>query len=93
MNFDGVFTKSGAGASAELTSPTGDKLYFDPKEKVSNNIAEYEGLLAGLRATIALGIKRIVILGDSQLLVNFSNKRNKPKDEHTMAYLEEVRKI
>lgn len=90
MNFDGAFSQMGAGAGVVLTSPTGDKLYysmqlyFKPHDKVSNNIAEYESLLAGLRATIALGIKRLVVKGDSQLLVNFSNKT---------AYLDEVRKL
>ena len=59
----------------------------------SNNIAEYEGLLAGLRAAIALGIKHILIKGDSQLLVNFSNKSYTPKDTYMVADLEEVRKL
>src|SRR3989337_627171 len=54
---------------------------------------EYEGLIAGLKAAAALGVKRLTIKGDSQLLVNFSNKAYKPKDEHMEAYLEEVRKI
>ena len=64
MHFDGTFAARSAGAGAVLTSPTGDKLYyaiqlyFKDNDKVSNNIAEYEGLLAGLRAAIALGIKR-----------------------------------
>ncbi|XP_073361581.1 uncharacterized protein [Aegilops tauschii subsp. strangulata] len=57
---------------------------------VSNNIAEYEGLIAGLKAVAALGVR---CLGDSQLLVNLSNKAYKPKDEHMVAYLEEVCKI
>ena len=34
-------------------------------ENVSNNIAEYEGLIAGLKAAAALGIKRLIIKGDS----------------------------
>jgi ribonuclease HI len=81
-----------------LVSPTQDKLYyvmqlcFQHGKKVSNNIAEYEGLIAGLRATAGLGIKCLTIKGDTQLLVNFSNKAYKPKDEHMEAYLEEVRK-
>ncbi|XP_073353594.1 uncharacterized protein [Aegilops tauschii subsp. strangulata] len=58
-------------------------------EKVSNNITEYEGLIAGLRDAAALGVKRLTIKGDSQLLVNVSNKEYKPKDEHMEAYLEE----
>ena len=82
-----------------LISPTQDKLRsavqlcFQHGEKVSNNIAEYEGLIAGLKAAAALGVKRLTIKGDSQLLVNFSNKEYKPKDEHMEAYLEEVRKM
>ena len=80
MNFDGAFSRHGTGAGAVLISPTQDKLYyavqlyFQHGEKVSNNIAEYEGLIAGLKATAILGVKRLIIKGDSQLLVNFANK-------------------
>ena len=79
-----------------LISPTQDKLYyavrlcFQHGEKVSNNIAEYEGLIAGLKAAAALGVKHLMIKGDSQLLVNFGNKVYEPKDEHMEAYLAEV---
>ena len=82
-----------------LVSPTQDKLYytvqlcFQHGEKVSNNIAEYEGLIAGLKAAAALGVKRLSIKGDSQLLVNFSNKVCEPRDEHMEAYLVEVRRM
>ncbi|KAK1681503.1 hypothetical protein QYE76_042351 [Lolium multiflorum] len=41
-------------------------------------------------ATVALGVKRLTVQGDSQLLVHFSNKVYKPKDDHMIAYLEEV---
>jgi ribonuclease HI len=99
MHFEGTFNLPGVGARAILTSPSGDKffyavqLYFKPEHKVSNNIAEYERLLTGLRAANALGIKRLIIKGDSQLIVNFSNKSYTPKDEHMAAYLEEHRKM
>jgi ribonuclease HI len=99
MHFDGAFNLPGAGAEAVLTSPTGDKLYytiqlcFKPEHKVSNNITEYEGILAGLRVVSALGIKRLIVKGDSHLVVNFSNKSYTPKDEHMVAYLEEHRKM
>ena len=69
------------------------QLCFQQGEKVSNNITEYEGLIAGLKATAALGVKRLTVRGDSQLLVNFSNKVYEPKDEHMEAYLVEVRKM
>jgi ribonuclease HI len=99
MHFDGAFNLPGAGAGAVLTSPSGDKLFytvqlcFGPEHKVSNNIAEYEGLLTGLRVANALGIKRLIVKGDSKLVVNFSNKSYTPKDEHMAAYLEEHRKM
>ena len=79
--------------------PTQEKLYYAVQlcfrwgEKVSNNIADYEGLIAGLKAVAALGVKRLTIKGNSQLLVNFSNKVYEPKDEHMEAYLTEVRKM
>ena len=38
-------------------------------------------------------MKRLIIKGDSQLLVNFSNKVYEPKDEHMEAYLPEVRRM
>ena len=71
MYFDGAFARQGAGAGAVLVSPTQDKLYyavqlcFQQGKKVSNNIAEYEGLIAGLRAAVALGMKRLTIKGNS----------------------------
>jgi ribonuclease HI len=98
MHFDGAFNLPGTGAGAVLTSPSGDKLfyvvqlYFKPEHKVSNNIEEYEGLLASLSAANALGIKCLIVKEDSQLVVNFSNKSYTPKDEHMAAYLEEHQK-
>ena len=71
MYFDGAFAWQGAGAGAVLISPMQDKLYyavqlcFQQGEKVSNNIAEYEGLIAGLKAVAALGVKRPTVRGDS----------------------------
>jgi ribonuclease HI len=71
LHFDGAFNLPGEGTGAVLTSPTGDKLYyaiqfcFKLEHKVSNNIAQYEGLFAGLRAVSTLGIKRLIVKGDS----------------------------
>ena len=53
MYFNGAFSRQGAGAGAVFISPTEDKFYyvvqlcFQQGEKVSNNIAEYEGLIEG----------------------------------------------
>jgi ribonuclease HI len=99
MHFDVAFNLPGAGVGAVLTSSSGDKIFyaiqlcFKSEHKVSSNIVEYEGLLASLRAASTLGIKCLIIKGDSQLVVNFSNKSCTPKDEHMAAYLEEHRKM
>src|SRR5215216_7256893 len=61
------------------------------REEATNNIAEYEGLLAGLRIAAELGIKKLIIRGDSQLVVRQVNKDyQSPLME---AYVEEVRKL
>ena len=99
MYFDRAFSRQGAGAGVVLISPTQDKLYYAEQlclqqgEKVSNNIAEYEGLIAGLKAAAALGVKCLTIKGDSQLLVNLFNKVYEPKDEHMEAYLVKVHRM
>lgn len=36
---------------------------------VTNNVAEYEGLIQGLKKCLELGVKRVVVRSDSQLLV------------------------
>jgi ribonuclease HI len=40
----------------------------------SNNVAEYEALLHGLRIAMALDIRHLRVLGDSLLIVNHANK-------------------
>ena len=57
----------------------------------TNNTAEYEGLLAGLRIAADLGVKKLIIRGDSQLVVRQVNKDYQiPLME---AYVDEVRKL
>ena len=79
-----------------LVAPSGEHLkyivqiHFD-REEATNNTAEYEGLLAGLRIAAELGIKKLIIRGDSQLVVRQVNKDyQSPLME---AYVEEVRRL
>ena len=70
MHFDRSKQFEGLGAGVVLTSPKGDKLryvlqiYF----YCSNNVAEYEALLHGLRVAKEMSIKRIKCYGDSDLV-------------------------
>nr|CAE02825.1 OSJNBa0043A12.30 [Oryza sativa Japonica Group] len=72
MQFDGSLSLQGASAGVTLTSPSGDVLRYLVRLdfRATNNMAEYEGLLAGLRVAAGLGICRLLVLGDSQLVVN-----------------------
>ena len=70
MYFDGAFSLQGAGAGVLLVAPTGEHLKYVvqmhfPKEQATNNTAEYEGLFAGLRIAADLGIKKLIVRGDS----------------------------
>ena len=79
-----------------LVAPTGEHLKYVvqmhfPREEATNNTAEYEGLLAGLRIATELGIKKLIIRGDSQLVVRQVNKDDQsPLME---AYVEELRRL
>ena len=96
MYFDGAFSLQGASAGVLLVAPTGEHLKYVvqmhfPKEQATNNTAEYEGLLAGLRIAADLGIKKLIVRGDSQLVVRQVNKSyQSPLME---AYVDEVRKL
>ena len=71
MYFDGSLKLDGGGAGILFISPKGEQLkyvlqiLFD----VSNNEAKYEVLLHKLRLAISLGIKRLLVFGDSKLVV------------------------
>jgi ribonuclease HI len=54
----------------------------------TNNVAEYEGLLMGLEALVALGQKSVVVQSDSQLLVRQLNGEYRVKDEKLKALYE-----
>ena len=54
-----------------MTSPKGDKLRYvlQIHFTATNNVAEYEALLHGMKVTKELGVKRIYCYGDSDLVV------------------------
>ena len=64
--FDGSFTQKASGAKVLFVTPQGDLI---PKSyKISfpctNNIAEYEDLVIGLRQAIKWNIKSLLVFGD-----------------------------
>nr|CAD41616.1 OSJNBa0091D06.19 [Oryza sativa Japonica Group] len=95
MQFDGSLSLQGAGAGVTLTSPSGDVLKYLVRLdfRATNNMAEYEGLLAGLRVAAGLGIRRLLVLGDSQLVVNQVSKEYQCSDPQMDAYVRQVRRM
>ena len=78
MDFDGVVGREGVGIGIWICSPVftpnkvpsnvrlcSYKLAFDS----SNNEAEYEALIAGLKVLRKLNAKRISVYGDSKLVI------------------------
>jgi ribonuclease HI len=71
MYFDGSKRAEGAGARIVLISPQGDKMKYVLQmsfSNASNNEAEYEALLHGMRMAKACGATRLKIFGDSNLV-------------------------
>jgi ribonuclease HI len=72
MYFDGSKRIQDAGAGVVLISPQGDKLKYVLRmsfPQASNNKAEYEALLHGMKMAKACGATRLKIFGDSNLVV------------------------
>ena len=95
MYFDGSVMKTGAGAGLLFISPIGEhmryviRLHFS----ASNNMAEYEALLSGLRIAIKLGVKCLDVRGDSQLVVDHVMKESSCHDPKMEAYCNAVRRL
>jgi ribonuclease HI len=72
MDFDGAVSKEGAGAGVWLhnhrnrySENDSYKLNF----QCTNNIAEYEALMLGLKLLKRVGAKQIMVRGDSKLII------------------------
>ena len=59
----------------------------------SNNVTEYEALINGLRIAIELGVTRLYVRGDSELVVDQVIKESSCKSPLMAAYYQEVRKL
>jgi hypothetical protein len=59
----------------------------------SNNMAEYEALLCGLRIAIETGIKRLDVRGDSQLVIDLVMKNASHHDEKMEVYCNAMRAL
>ena len=72
MFFDGASSKEGAGAGVVFVSPENNTFRYSLTLKFAytNNIAEYEALLLGLKVAIHHKIKKLCVIGDSELIIS-----------------------
>jgi ribonuclease HI len=92
MYFDGSLMKTGAGVGLLFISPIGKHLRYVLRLHfpASNNMAEYEALVNGLRIAIELGVQRLDAHGDSQLVIDQVMKNSHCCDPKMEAYCKEV---
>jgi ribonuclease HI len=95
MYFDGSLMKIGAGAGLLFISPLGKHLHYVLRLhfSVSNNVAEYEALVNGLRIAVELGVLRLDARGDSQLFIDQVMKNSHCRDRKMEDYCDEVRRL
>ncbi|KAL5563203.1 hypothetical protein UlMin_032950 [Ulmus minor] len=92
---DGSSTDNCSGAGVILVSPEKVRLScaLRFRFKATNNQAEYEALLAGLRLAKEVSARHLLIYSDSQLIVNQVNSEYQAKGEKMASYLEKAKEL
>ncbi|XP_024182357.1 uncharacterized protein LOC112187701 [Rosa chinensis] len=88
LHVDGASNKKTSGAGILLISPD-DQVYEYALKfafKASNNVAEYEALVAGLQIALELGVQHLRIFSDSQLVMNQVSGNFEAKESHMSSY-------
>jgi ribonuclease HI len=95
MYFDGSLMKSGAGDGLLFISPLGKHVRYVLRLHflASNNVADYEALVNGLRIAVELGVPRLDARGDLQLVIDQVMKNSQCRDRKMEAYYDEVRRL
>ncbi|XP_057550632.1 uncharacterized protein LOC130828685 [Amaranthus tricolor] len=94
-NYDGSSTQSASGAGLLIVSSAGVRMERAVRFEfaASNNEAEYEALLMGLRICYETGAKKLSAFSDSQLIVGQVNGEFEAKDDSMKMYLQQVREF
>ncbi|KAK8913989.1 hypothetical protein KSP39_PZI024103 [Platanthera zijinensis] len=92
---DGASGAEGAGAGLLLINPELVTLEYGLRLKfpATNNAAEYEALIAGLRLAISCQIQQLTVYSDSQLVVSQVEGEFEAKSEQLSQYLKLVKSL
>jgi hypothetical protein len=76
MYFDGSLKLQGAGVGILFIAPVGEQLKYALQLlfPASNNTTEYEALIHGLNIVVSLSIKKLMVYGDSLVVISQINK-------------------
>ncbi|GJV99658.1 reverse transcriptase domain-containing protein [Tanacetum coccineum] len=92
---DGSSYVDGSGAGMILTNSEGEEFTYALRFRfdATNNEAEYEALIAGLRIAEQMGVKNLQTNVDSSLVANQVNGSYIAKEPHMIQYLEKVKTL
>ncbi|XP_021995320.1 uncharacterized protein LOC110892465 [Helianthus annuus] len=92
---DGASNEDGAGAGLRLVSPEKHEFTYAIRLdfKSTNNEAEYEAFLAGLRLAIKMGVKHIEVHVDSMLVAGQINGQYDAKGDIMALYLDQAKTL
>ncbi|XP_056691833.1 uncharacterized protein [Spinacia oleracea] len=90
---DGSSTQNGCGGGIICQSPEGDKYECAMRFnfQTSNNVTEYESLLAGIKICKAAEAQKILALSNSQLIVSQVNGDYEARDPNMIKYMQAMR--
>ncbi|KAL0401836.1 UNVERIFIED_CONTAM: polyprotein [Sesamum latifolium] len=95
LHVDGSSTIQGSGAGIVITSPQGEDLEFAIKFgfKASNNEAEYEALVVGMKMAHKAGARHLLAYSDSQLVVKQFEGIYEAKEKSMVQYLQQIAEL
>ncbi|XP_074362906.1 uncharacterized protein LOC141703225 [Apium graveolens] len=95
LHVDGAVNNSGSGAGIILITPEGHRLMsaIHLKFYATNNDAEYEALINGLKLALEVGAVNLIVQSDSELVVNQVNGGFQARGPRTELYMRCARRL
>lgn len=92
LYIDGSKCKEGVGTGCILTDPEGNNnlIACRPEFECTNNTTEYEVLIHGLEKAIDLGLRKIQIFGDSEIVIRQVKNQVHCVSAHLLNYHDKV---
>jgi ribonuclease HI len=92
MFFNGASSSEGAGVGVVFMSPSQEtiSLSYKLEFETTNNVAEYEALVLGMRAAKEMGIREMVVFRDAELIIQQVRNVYHAKHPRLKSYRNEV---